>query len=89
MGQAEMTYKPLMPRLLDAGYPSDEVFHHYSDLYVFKNELTERIIREWLEDNGYRPHPFLINEFTDQITGKQMFDVAFQYLPYWRGERDV
>ena len=32
----------LLERLLDAGYPKDQVFHHCSDLYVFITPLTKK-----------------------------------------------
>lgn len=73
------TKKPLMQMLLEAGYPRDQMFHHYSDLYVFATSLTNRIIDKWCEDNGYHRHLFC-SKFKDNITGMPMYDVAFQYL---------
>ena len=81
--------KPLMQRLYESGYPVEAMHHHYSDLYVYATPLTERIIDEWLEDNGWaklKNDPFMVSKFVDQITGKPMFDIAFQYLPYWGGK---
>lgn len=74
--------KTLMQRLLDAGYPVEEIFHHESDLYVFATQKTKRIISEWYMDEGYTPELFM-NPFRDNLTGKMMYDVPFQYLPFW------
>ena len=74
--------KTLMQRLLDAGYPKDQIFHHESDLYVFVTPLTTDVLNKWLEDNGWRNlknDPFLVGKFKDNITGRQMYDIAFQY----------
>ena len=73
-----MAGKPLMQRLLDAGYPKDEMYHHYSDLYVYATPLTKRVIEKWADENGYnRQHHCPL--FRDQITGRPMYDCAFQY----------
>ena len=80
--------KPLMQMLLEAGYPKDQVFHHESDLYVYRNDLTTKVIDEWLAENGWsgaKNDSFFIDRFIDQITGKPMYDIAFQYIPYWEG----
>lgn len=77
------TKKPLMQMLLEAGYPRDQMFHHYSDLYVFATPLTWRVISEWRKDNGFHIDlfdSFLFNSFIDNITGRRMYDIAFQYL---------
>ena len=74
--------RSLMRRLLDAGYPKEQIHHHCSDLYVFVTETTTKVLDEWLEDNGFKrlkDEPFLVGKFTDQITGKLMYDIAFQY----------
>lgn len=70
--------KPLMQRLLDAGYPRDEMFHHESDLYVYVTPLTTSVIDEWCKENNYRIG-WYCPTFKDQITGRQMYDCAFQY----------
>ena len=85
------TNKPLMERLVEAGYPKDQIYHHETDLYVFQTELTTKVIDEWLPENGWKrlkDDPFLIGRFNDQITGKPMYDIAFQYLPGWEGGND-
>ena len=79
-----MSNKSLMERLLEAGYPPEDIEHHYSDLYVYVTPLTTRIITEWANENDYvgnlRDGVF-IQKFRDQITGRMMYDVAFQYIP--------
>lgn len=72
----------LLQTLLDAGYPEDEVYHHCSDLYVYLTPLTRRAINEWFEEEGLNRDSF-VTTFTDQISGRPMYDVAFQYTPYW------
>lgn len=76
--------KSLMQRLLDAGYPREQIYHHESDLYVFVTPLTMRIVEGWCKDNGYRRW-LTCPIFKDQITGKAMYDCAFQYDDYLRG----
>lgn len=70
--------KPLMQRLLDAGYPRDEMFHHESDLYVYATPLTASIIEEWCKENNYHAS-WCCPLFRDRITGRLMYDCAFQY----------
>ena len=70
--------KTLIERLLEAGYPKDQMFHHYSDLYIFASPLTKLVINKWCEDNRHHKHLF-VSTFHDQITGRLMYDVAFQY----------
>ena len=70
--------KTLMQRLLEAGYPREEMFHHESDLYVYVTPLTTETIDKWCSDNGYRKDWFC-PKFKDQITGCRMYDCAFQY----------
>lgn len=60
--------KTLLERLLDAGYPKAEIYHHMSDLYVFVTPLTTKIISEWCDENGYTMNLHCA-KFVDQITG--------------------
>lgn len=78
-----MNTKSLMERLLEAGYPPEDIAHHYSDLYVYVTPLTTRVIKAWMKDNNYTDnlYGFLIQKFRDQITGRMMYDIAFQYIP--------
>lgn len=73
----------LMQRLLDAGYPRKEMFAHESDLYVYVNEITRRVIMEWCEDNNYNPN-LMCPKFRDNISGMDMYDCAFANDGYWR-----
>ena len=79
-----MNNKPLMERLLEAGYPPEDIDHHYSDLYVYVTPLTTRVITEWADENGYDSSlhdGVFVQKFKDQITGRMMYDIAFQYIP--------
>lgn len=71
--------RPLMQLLLEAGYPAEEMDHHESDLYVYVTPLTTRVINAWCEAHGYSPD-WHCPTFRDQITGRQMYDCAFQYI---------
>lgn len=77
----------LMEMLHEAGYRQEDFFHHRSDLYVYATPLTEKVIDEWCEENGFVKRLF-VSKFIDQVTGRPMFDIAFQYLPYWYGDRN-
>ena len=74
--------KTLMEALADAGYPREQMFNHCSDLYVFVTPLTKRVVDEWFKEAGLNKSLF-VKTFRDQITGKWMYDIAFQYTPYW------
>lgn len=70
----------LMEKLEAAGYPREEMYHHESDLYVYVNQLTNLVIDEWFKEEGLNRNLF-VSAFRDQITGKSMYDIAFQYTP--------
>lgn len=74
--------KSLMQQLLEAGYPREQMFNHESDLYVFIMPLTQRVIDKWFKDQGLERNLF-VSIFHDQITGRGMYDIAFQYTPFW------
>ena len=79
-----MNDKPLMERLLEAGYPSEDIDHHDYDLYVYITPLTTKVLTEWADENGYDSNlrdGVFVQKFRDQITGRMMYDVAFQYIP--------
>ena len=79
-----MNNKSLMERLLEAGYPPEDIDHHYSDLYVYVTPLTTKVITEWADENGYDNNllgGIYVQTFRDQITGRKMYDIAFQYSP--------
>lgn len=74
----------LINMLLQAGYPKENIFHHGSDLYIFATPLTTRVLEEWCVANGWnkclvKEEGFLFSKFKDQITGRFMYDAAFQY----------
>lgn len=79
-----MSNESLMERLLEAGYPPEDIAHHDSDLYIYVTPLTTKVIKEWMKDNNYTENlnGFLIQKFRDQITGRIMYDIAFQYIPF-------
>lgn len=68
----------LLEKLLANGYPKEQIFHHCSDLYVFVTPLTKKIVDNWCRENGF-VKSLHVSTFHDQITGKLMYDVAFQY----------
>lgn len=80
---AENADQPLMLRLLEAGYPRTEMYHHESDLYVYVTPVTSAVIRDWCREHGYS-RTWHCPIFQDQITGKPMYDCAFQYFD-WTG----
>lgn len=76
----------LMEKLTQAGYPEADMFHHDSDLYIYASDFTQRVINEWFKENGLKRSLF-VSTFKDNITGRTMYDIAFQYTPYWGGNR--
>ena len=79
-----MNNKSLMERLLEAGYPPEDIDHHYSDLYVYVTPLTTKVIKEWADENGYGSNlrdGVFVQKFKGQIAGRMMYDIAFQYIP--------
>lgn len=77
-----MSKATLMQRLLDAGYPREQMYHHESDLYVFVTPLTTEIIEKWYKEHRFS-RTWHCPTFKDHVTGKQMYDCAFAYDPYW------
>lgn len=74
-----MNNKSLMEVLLEEGYPPEDIDHYYYDLYVYVTPLTTKIIKAWLKYNDYAD--MLVQKFRDQITGRMMYDIFFQYIP--------
>ena len=74
----------LMERLVEAGYPKKDLYHHCSDLYIFVTPLTQRVVNEWFREQGLNRELF-VSTFRDQITGRPMYDVAFQYYDIKEG----
>lgn len=73
-----MEEKTLLQRLLDAGYPESDIFHHCSDLYVYVTPLTAKIVSDWCKEHKLNKN-WNCPIFTDRITGRLMYDCAFQY----------
>ena len=87
-----MKTKTLMEMLIEAGYPKEDIHHHNSDLYVYVTPLTRKVLDYWCRENGWSPmlvreKSFLFDVFTDNITGRKMYDVAFQYIPFWEANQ--
>ena len=74
--------EPLMKRLLDAGYPLEEMDHHESDLYVYVTPLTTKVIEQWCREHEY-DRTWHCPTFFDQESGRLMFDCAFQFTDWW------
>ena len=74
----EIMQKTLMEMLIEAGYPKEEMDHHCSDLYLYVTSLTTKVIEEWCKAHDYRM-AWHCPTFRDQITGKMMYDCAFQW----------
>ena len=72
----------IMEALAEAGYPEEDMFHHGTDLYVYASDLTQRVINDWFKANGLNRTLF-VSTFKDNVTGRTMYDIAFQYTPAW------
>lgn len=68
----------LQKRLVEAGYPKEEMFHHETDLYIYATSLTKKVIDEYCKENGFN-REWHCPIFKDQITGCPMYDCAFQF----------
>lgn len=75
----EKSDPPLMKRLLDAGYPKEDMAHHESDLYVYVTPETTKVIEQWCREHGY-DRAWNCPTFYDQITGRKMYDCEFQWI---------
>ena len=73
----------LMEALREAGYPEEDFHHHCTDLYVYATVATVRVVEEWFKAHNLEESLF-VSRFTDQITGRPMLDIAFQYDPAWK-----
>lgn len=87
-----MGTKSLIDLLLEAGYPKEEIHHHNSDLYIFVTPLTTQVLEKWCDANEWnkeliKEKSFVFDKFKDQVTGRMMYDVAFQYLPFWADDQ--
>lgn len=78
-----MKNKTLKEMLLEAGYPENEMFHGVliggsGDLYVYVTPITTKVIEEYCAQHNYRV-TWHCPIFRDQITGRKMYDCAFQW----------
>lgn len=83
-----MNEKTLMQMLIEAGYQKEDIHHHESDLYVYATPLTTKVLEDWCKANGWnsklvKEKSCLFGVFKDNITGRKMYDIAFQYIPFW------
>lgn len=70
--------KTLIEALLEAGYPREEIYHHCSDLYIYITPTTTAVVNSWFEKSKLNKLVF-VSTFKDLITGRPMYDIAFQY----------
>lgn len=54
-----------------------EFDHHYSDLYLPFNEKTQKLVNKYAGE-------VVPSTFINQVVGGVWYDLAFQYLPYWK-----
>ena len=45
-----MTKPTLIERLIAAGYPREDIYHHRSDLYIYVTPLTKKVVDEWFKE---------------------------------------
>ena len=86
--------KSLMQMLIEAGYPQEDMDHYGSDLYIYVTPLTTRVLHDWCVANEWdtqllKNYRFMISTFKCNITGRKMYDIAFQYLPWWNEKCNV
>ena len=63
--------------------PASDIDHHASDLYLKVTPESERILREWIEENGYQNAARgLVTRFRCPLDGCMWLDIPFQYEPY-------
>ncbi len=72
---------PLMQRLLEAGYPREDMEHYGSDLYIYVTPETTKVIEQWCKEHGY-DRACHCPTFFEKTSGRWMYDCAFQYLQY-------
>lgn len=76
-GQA-FEVKGLMERLIEAGYPREELRHKGKDLLIPVTPMTSKAIDEWCAAFGYYK-PALVRTYTDESTRTEMYECAYQY----------
>lgn len=75
-----MPEKCFYDRLLESGYPESDIYNHCSDLYIFVTPTTRALVSQCLNDGTLMNRPEI---FTDQVTRRPMYDLAFAYIPWW------
>lgn len=65
--------------LLKLGIQENEIDSHCSDLYVKKNEISEKFINEY----EYKQN---VTTFTDNIEGKIWYEIPFANEEYFEGK---
>jgi hypothetical protein len=60
-------------QMLAAG---QECHNHSTDLYVYVNEVTRKIVAEYEFKSN-------VTTFKSQTDGKMMYDIPFAYEPEW------
>jgi hypothetical protein len=71
----------LYQRLIDAGVPVD---HHESDLYFPVTDATVAICKSAMANGELHSRPAV---FKHQVSGRQWFDAAFMYTPFWEAKK--
>lgn len=56
----------------------EELWDNLTDVPL--TPLTKQVIDEWFKEKGLTRSLF-VSTFRDQVTGKPMYDIAFQYTP--------
>lgn len=73
--------KTLIERLIEVGYPKENMFHHCNDLYVFVTAESNKVIQEWLIE--YQLPNTFCRTFRDNWTGRLMYDIPFQWKEFF------
>lgn len=66
----------IMEKLIEAGIKPEEISSHESDLYVKKNQISEKV----LADYEFKQN---VSTFISQIDGQPWYEVPFAYEPFW------
>lgn len=73
--------KTLLRKLLEAGMQRDQIDNWRSDLYVLKNDISEKIIDEYkFNDN--------VKTFVCQTDGKLWYDIPFAFEEFRISQKD-
>lgn len=72
--------KSLYQCFLDGGIPTEEINHHYSDLYVKVSLKSKRILEDYQKNNGVR---CFSQVFKANDGSGYWYDIAFAYDTFW------